>query len=829
MDIKQFELSADQLWQHTDPALFPASTEELEPLDRVIGQERAVRSIDFGVAIESYGYNIFAVGPPGSGRTTAARNFLTKRAETLPVPPEWCYVYNFEDPRRPNALRLPPGRAFDLRDAMDELVDQLRREIPRAFESEHYEERRREIIMEMQRRQQALYEELERYLRERGFALIRTQMGLNIAPLIDGAPITGEEYQKLPQEVKERFESYRPQLQEAFDRTMRQARELDREARQAIEALNNDVAGFVVDNALTDLQEQYAECPEVLEYLKAVRQDVVDNVENFVQPQEEQAPMPLPFLRRAVGEGWFTRYKVNVLADARDREHAPVVIEDNPTYHNLIGRIEHRAEFGAMVTDFTQIRSGALHRANGGYLVMEAKNLLVNPLAWSALKRALHNREIKIEEMTQFWGLLATVSLEPEPIPLDVKVVLIGDELLYQLLYFYDEDFRELFKVKAEFTTHVKRDDQMAHDYAQFVGDLCRREKLRHFGPDAMARLYEEASRMSGDQQKVSTRFAPIADLVREASYWASHEGHTLVTADDVCRAVEERIYRLSLIHERFVENIIDGVHFIDTEGAVVGQVNGLSVMQSAEYMFGMPSRITARTFLGKAGVISIDREVKMSGPIHDKGQLILASYLSSRFAQKRSLSMSATITFEQLYSGVEGDSASSTELYALLSALSGYPIKQNLAVTGSVNQFGEVQPIGGVNAKIEGFFSVCKERGLTGDQGVLIPKANVRHLMLRDEVRQAVEKGQFHIYAVSTIEEGIELLTGVPAGTPDEEGNYPEGTVYHAVQAKLDEYAERMKEEGKEEKEEEAPAFGTQQEEEEEEPKDEGPDDGDE
>jgi lon-related putative ATP-dependent protease len=817
MDTKRFELSTDQLWHSTDPDIFPPSTAGLEPLSQVIGQERAMHSIGFGVEIDSQGYNIFAVGPPGSGRTTAVRRFLSQRAAELPVPREWCYVYNFEDQRRPNALSLPPGWGFALRDGMDELMEQLRREIPRAFEGEHFEQRRREIIMEMQQRQQQIYQELEQYLKERGFDLIRTQMGLNIAPVIDGKPISGEEYQQLPQEVKERFESYRPELQEQFDRTMRHARDLDREAKQAISEITNELAGFVVDNALADLLEQFADCPDVIEYLNAVRKDVVDNVEKFVSGSDEQQQQLPAFLQRGQGEAWFQRYKINVLAESRNREHAPVVIEDNPTYHNLIGRMEHRAEFGAMITDFTQIRDGALHRANGGYLVIGAKEILVNPLAWAALKRALRNREIKIEEMTQFWGVMATSSLEPEPIPLDVKVVIIGEEMIYQLLYIYDEDFRELFKVKAEFNIRVPRTEETARDYARFINDLCEREDLLHFGAEAVARLYDEAARLSGDQEKVTTRFAAMADLVRESSYWAKKAGHDLVTADDVRRAVGEQIYRLELNKQRYLENILDKVVFVDTEGAIVGQINGLSVMQSASYMFGMPSRITARTFMGRAGVISIDREVKMSGPIHDKGQLILAAYLSSRFAQKKALSMSATITFEQLYSGVEGDSASSTELYALLSTLSGYPIRQDLAVTGSVNQLGQVQPIGGVNAKIEGFFDICKARGLTGEQGVLIPTANIRHLMLRDDVRHAVDAGQFRILAVSTIEEGIELLTGTPAGELDEDGNYPEGTVYAAVQARLDQYAQQMEEEKEKDEKKEPASFGTRREDEEE------------
>jgi lon-related putative ATP-dependent protease len=795
--MSDIELRQEQLRKRTDPSTLDFdTTEELPALDEVIGQERAVRSIDFGVDIPSPGYNIYAMGPVGSGRTTAVRKFLTRQAQERPVPAEWCYVYNFEDRRRPRALRLPPHRASVLRHQMDELVQQLQQEIPRAFEGEHYEQHRRDIMTRIQERQQELYHGLEQYLNERGFALIRSQVGLAIAPIIEGQVLTGEDYQKLDPETRKKFEAYRPELQEQFDKTMRQARDLDREARQAIENINEELAGFVVDGLLEDIRDNFRGCDDVQRYLDAVRQDVVDNVERFTAPPEQEGQQNImAMLRQPQSERGLERYQVNVLAATDDGEHAPVIFEDNPTYHNLIGRIEHRAEFGAMITDFNQIRAGALHRANGGYLVVEAKKLLVNPLAWDGLKRALRSHEIKIEDMAQFYGMVATVSLEPEPIPLDVKVVIIGDAYIYQLLYIYDEDFRELFKVQAEFTPDMPRNAQNAHDYGRFVADVVRRENLRHFDRTAMARLLDETARLADDQEKITTRFAASADLVRESSFWASRAGRDLVTAEDVRRATDERRTQRDYIAQRYVERIMEGVMLIDTRDAVPGQINGLSVMQIADFQFGVPSRITARTFLGRAGVISIEREVKMSGPIHDKGQLILSSYLADRFAQRRPLSVSATLTFEQLYSGVEGDSASSTELYALLSALSGVPIKQGLAVTGSVNQAGQVQAIGGVNSKIEGFFNVCRAGGLTGDQGVLIPASNVRHLMLRDDVIEAVADGQFHIYAVSTIAQGIELLTGMPAGEPDEEGNYPEGTLYARVQAKLDEYAERMQE----------------------------------
>jgi len=810
VDKQSYELRPEQLRRKTDSSSFSfASTADLAPLQRIIGQPRALRAIDFGTDIADPGYNIFVVGAPGSGRTTVVRQFLQEQARERPVPAEWCYVYNFDDPRHPKAISLPPGRAAEFGREMDELLQQLQQELPRAFEGEYYEGRRRDIGLDLQRQQQELLQELERYLRERGFALIRSQMGLSIAPLKDGQVLSAENYDKLDPEEKKGFESHRGELQEQYDKTMRVMRDLDRQAKEKIEGIIKEISGFVVDHMLAEIRDKFADCPQVLTYLEAVHKDVVENPANFTASGEQEEAGPLNMLARSSREALLNRYKVNVIRADCTEGCAPVVMEDNPTYFNLVGRIEHRAEFGAMVTDFMQIRAGALHRANGGYLIVEAKDLLGNALAWEGLKRALKNRQIRIEDMSQFYGVVATVTLDPEPIPLDVKVAIIGDERLYELLYVYDEDFRELFKVKAEFSSIMPREPETDRDYAQFVGDVCRRENLRHFEPEAVAGVIEEASRMAEDQGRVTTRFAQVVDVIREASFWAGRAGRDVVSRADVKAAIDERLYRLNRSFERYVEAIQDGVVLIDTRGEVVGQVNGLSVATLANYEFGMPSRITAETFLGKAGVISIDREVKMSGPIHDKGQLILSSYLTARFAQQRSLTMSATLTFEQNYSGIEGDSASSTELYALLSRLSGKPIKQNLAVTGSVNQFGQVQAIGGVNAKIEGFFGVCKAMGLTGDQGVLIPRSNVRHLMLRDEVVDAVAAGQFHIYAVDRIEDGIEILTGVPAGTPNDQGDYPEGTIYGLVQQRLAQYAEAMKNEGGPEDEEEDEPLG--------------------
>lgn len=789
MDHAMLELLPDQVRRFTDPAQFAfQTTAELADLEKIIGQDRAVRAISFGVDIQSQGYNIFAVGPSGSGRTTAVRQFLDRRTVTHPLPREWCYVYNFADPRRPHAISLPLGQGLVLRKEMIELVDQLRLDIPRAFEGEVFEQRRREIVLDLQRKQQILLQELDIYLSQRGFSLIRSQTGMAIAPVIEGKVLSGEDYDKLKPEEKTKFEAFRPELQEQFDKTMRLTRQIDREGRKAIDQVTHDMAGFIVDQTLEELREKFKDLPAVLDYLSAVRSDAIENADNLlVGPEDEK---PSSFGPSAPRDSFLKRYQINVLANTPQGQNAPIVVEDNPTYSNLIGRIEHTAEFGTMVTDYTQIRAGALHHANGGYLIVDAKNLLSNTLAWDALKRSIRNRQVKIEEMAQYYGLVATASLEPEPIPLDVKVVIIGDEQVYDLLYTYDEEFKDLFKVKAQFVSQIQLNTQTAQDYAQFIGTLCRQENLRHFNSHAVSYIIDEAARLVEDQRRISTRLSQVADLIRESSFWAEKAGHDVVQVDDVRSTTQERTYRRNYAAERYREVILDGVMLVQVTGErKIGQINGLSVIQAASYEFGIPSRVTAKTYIGRSGIVSIDREVKMSGPIHDKGQLILSAYLSGRFAQRHPLSISASLAFEQLYSGVEGDSASSTELYALLSSLAELPIRQDLAVTGSVNQFGTVQAIGGVNAKIEGFYDLCCARGLTGTQGVMIPASNVRHLMLREDIVQSVGNGQFHIYAVSTIEEGIELLTGVAAGELDSEGHYPEGSLYSRIEAKLEAY----------------------------------------
>lgn len=790
------ELSPHQLNHACPPGIFEfQSTAELPPLEEVVGQDRATRAIEFGIDITSEGYNIFALGPTGAGKTTVIHQFLQRKASTQPVPNDWCYVNSFDDPGRPRAVSLPPGRGCTFRDNMRELVDKLRADMVRAFESDHHEQRKKDIIREIQEQQAAAFAELESYLNERSFALVRTPTGLAIAPMMDGKPLPAEEYTALDAETKEHFEAHRGNLEEQMGMTMRQVRDRDREIKTRVDHLDHELAQFVVGDHLKELRDKYADCESVLRYLEEVEKDIVHNASYFLAPPEQPQPTPHPTAVPLFTESTpLRRYEVNLLVNNCLSEGAPVVVETNPAYHNLIGRIEHRVEFGAMVTHFTMIKAGALHRANGGYLVLEAKRLLSNPLAWDALKRAVSNREIRIEEMGEALRTITSATLEPKPIPLDVKVILIGDPELYYLLYDLDQDFRELFKVKADFETRMERNRQTIRRYALFIGERCRQENLRHFDPTGVARVVEYGSQLVEDQDKLSTRFADIANIVRESAYWATRNDHEWVTSNDVQRALDERTHRSNRVEEYILEATQRGFLFVDTTGEVVGQVNGLSILTVGDYEFGKPSRISATTFMGKAGLVNIDREVKMTGPIHDKGALILTGYLGGKYAQQKPLSLSASVVFEQAYEGVEGDSASSTELYALLSSLSGIPIRQGIAVTGSVNQRGEIQPVGGVTRKIEGFFDVCKRKGLTGEQGAIIPAANVKNLMLRGDVVSAVEGGQFHVYPVLTVDEGISVLTNCEAGEIQEDGAYPEGTINFLVIERLNRLAEESK-----------------------------------
>jgi predicted ATP-dependent protease len=773
------------------------STADLEELTEIIGQERATRAIEFGLDIPYYGYNIYALGPAGAGKTTTITKYLERKASTRTASNDWGYVNNFATPDEPRALRLPPGGGCALRDAFNRLLGELHDALPKAFESKNYEEHRKDLVQELDDRRQALIKGMEEFAKERAFTIVQTPMGLLFAPLIDGKAATREQYENLPEEQREELETHEPVLRERMEKTLREIKDVNEEAMSRLQNLDREIAGATIGPGFDELQAQYVDWEEITEYLQQVREHIVQHVDRYKSTgpdQKDGEGQPPTRLLFGTPESPFEHYKINVVVDHKDEAGAPVVVETNPTYYNLIGRIEHRAQFGTLVTDYSQIKGGSLLRANGGYLVVDARALLRQPLAYEALKRSLRHQEVKIEELGQQVSLIATSGLSPQPISLDVKVVLIGDPYTYYLLYAYDDEFQKLFKVRADFASQMDWDQDNIVEVARFIGTRCVEEELPPFDLTGVAKVVEYSGRLVEDQRKLTTRFAHVADIVREAAYWAQEVGHDMVCDSDVQKAIDERRYRSSLVEERVREAILNDTIMVDVTGAKAGQVNGLAVLSLGDYAFGKPSRITAKTFLGQRGVINIEREAKLSGRVHDKGVLIIGGYLGGKYAQDKPLSLSATITFEQNYDGVEGDSASSTEVYALLSALSGLPINQGIAVTGSVNQHGEIQAIGGATAKIEGFFDVCREKGLTGDQGVIIPVANVPNLMLREDVIRAVEKGQFHIYPARTIDEGISILTGVPAGTPDDNGRFPEGTVNRLVDDALRQLAMRLK-----------------------------------
>ncbi|HSO24786.1 MAG TPA: ATP-binding protein, partial [Chondromyces sp.] len=772
------------------------STEEIPDLEQVIGQERAVRALSFGLDISSPGYHTFALGPVGTGKATVIKRLLERQARQRPAPDDWCYVNNFDDQEKPRAIRLPAGRGCELRDAMDRLVEELQVEIPRAFEGEQYQKESERIQSELQKSQARVIQELNEATEKERFRLVQTPQGLALVPVKDGEVVGPDEFKELPEEERERLEAKQEELQKDVMTTVRDIQRRQRETKDRMRELDRQVVEFAVAHLVTEVEEQFADHPKVLDFISSVRSDILDQVEQLksLRQSEEaqQQQLPMALMAGANQKPGFDHYRVNLVVDNCDTEGAPVIRERNPTEQNLVGRVEHEARFGALTTSFRMLRSGALHRANGGFLLVEARDLLLRPFAWPTLKRALKNRLVKIESMMDDLRVITTRTLEPEPIPLDVKVVLTGDPMLYYMLYNLDDEFRELFKVKADFAVDTGWDDDVLGQYARFVARACREEGLRHFDRSAVARLVEHSSRRAADREKLATKFDELLDVVRESAYWSNHNGAELVTAEDVERAIDEKIHRSNRIEERLREMIDNGTLLIDTTGEVVGQVNGLSVMALGDYAFGRPTRITARSHLGSAGVVHIDREIKLGGRIHNKGALILAGYLGGHFASEVPLALSASLTFEQSYQEIEGDSASSAELYALLSSLSNLPLRQDIAVTGSVNQQGQIQAIGGVNEKIEGYFEVCRTRGLTGVQGVMIPQSNVRNLMLRSEVVEAVRNGLFHVWAASTVDEGISLLTGRPAGSRGDDGEFPEGTVNHAVESRLRELARR-------------------------------------
>lgn len=798
-----FEVPLEQLAWRCDPSLLPfACTADMTPLEDFVGQERAMRAIEFGLGVNKPGFNIFVTGLTGTGKTSIIKAFLKKVTveksppeKNSPFPEDWCYVYNFSDSDRPQALNIRRGWGKILKRDMEVLIQTLQREAKKTFESEDFGRQRQVITEGIQKQQQEIMDALVEEAQKSGFTLRFSPSGMALIPLKQGKPMQEEEYLSLPAEERKALEEKRSAIEKSVEESLREAKKLDREIAVKLEALDQRAGEHLVRIPLSELKEKYQGYPKVISYLDAVRDHIMKNLNRFKGGDGAQAAGPFAMLQPSEPPADpFLPYRVNVFVDNSDTQGPPIVIETNPTYHNLFGVVEKRPIMGGYVTDFTMIKAGSMSRANGGYLVLYDRDVLANPGVWEALKRVIKNRELCIEEPAAFFGWIPPQGIRPDPIPADGKVIIIGDPMLYHYLSTTDPDFRETFKVKADFDYEIDRSKDNITAYACFISAYCQREGLHHFDASGVASIIEYGARLVEDQKKLSTRFSDIVDVLIESNYWAEKAGSDLVTAEHVEKALEEKAFRLNLIEKRIQEMIAQGTLLVDVTGSVVGQVNGLAIYQLGDFSFGKPSRITAKTFLGRSGIINLEREAKLSGKTHDKGVLILSGYLGAKYAQDRPLSLSASLCFEQSYEGVDGDSASSTELYAVLSSLSGIPLKQGIAVTGSVNQNGEIQAIGGINRKVEGFFDVCRLKGLTGEQGVLVPRSNVRNLMLRRDVVEAVEQGKFHIYAVGAIDEGIEILTGVPGGQRDKKGHYPASSVNGLVEKQLREYAERLK-----------------------------------
>jgi len=799
--ITRFEVPADKLAWHCDLSFLPFTcTADMTPLEDFIGQDRAIRAIEFGLGVNKPGFNIFVTGLTGTGKTSIIKAFLKKITSATaapadaPVPEDWCYVYNFSDPDRPQALKIRRGFGKALKNDMEQLIQNLQREAKKLFESDDFAHQRQALIEQLQKKQQEMMEGLMEQANRAGLALRMTPSGIMLLPTKDGKPMQEADYLALPAAEKKQLEERRSEIEKQVEDTLRDGKKLEREIAARLETVETEAADYLVRNPMTELKEKYRDYPRVMAYLDGVREHILKNLQRF---KGEAASPAGPMAGLSFGEppgDPFLPYRVNVFVDNSETQGPPIIVETNPTYHNLFGVIEKKPIMGGYTTDFTLIKAGSISKANGGFLVLYDREVLANAGCWEALQRVIKNRELRIEEPGTFFGFVPPQGLRPEPIPTDTKVIMIGDPSLYRALATVDPDFRETFKVKADFNFEVDRTQENLTAFACFISDYCKREGIRHFDTDGVARVIEQCARQVEDQHKLSTRFSDMVDLLIESDYWAGKENAELISGKHVERALVEKTFRLNLIEKRLQELIAEGTLLVDVAGAAVGQVNGLAVYQMGDFSFGKPSRITTKTFMGRGGLVNIERESKMSGKSHDKGVLILGGYLGGKYAQQSPLSLSSTICFEQSYDGVDGDSASSTELYAILSSLAEVPIKQGIAVTGSVNQNGEVQAIGGVNFKIEGHFDICRLKGLNGEQGVMIPQANVRNLMLRPDVVEAVKAGQFHIYSVRSIDDGIEVLTGVAAGSLQADGKYPEGTINALVQKKLQQFTELQK-----------------------------------
>lgn len=794
---KNARVVSDKLKKHVDASQFDfTTTDQLDALTSIVGQERGRTVMNFGLNMNQEGYNVYVSGISGTGKTSFTKSIVSDFAKREVTLYDWCYVYNFnENNYRPKVLQVPAGKGKSLQQDMEGFMKEIEEELPGAFSEENYQKDRNAIIQAYKEETNQKMDTLNDFAAEYNFQIKQTSSGMVTIPLKDGQQLGEEAYKQLPEEERKEIERKSYIVQEKIMGFSDELKELEKKYKKELEKLDQQVAEAIVRNHLSELEERYEDCPEIINYLKDVQTDIVDNIQDFLPKAEQESSNPMQAMRQQQQQKQYKiKYKVNVMVDNSQTEGKPVVEADNPTYYNLLGKVEYVNQMGVMSTDFTRIKPGFLHQANGGYLIIQVRDILTNAYVWEGLKRALKHQQIQIENIGEQTGLVAMSSIKPDPIPLDVKVVLIGNRDIYQLLYRYDEDFRKLFKVKADFDIEMDADEENIQGLTRFIHSQCEANDLHAFDREAVARVVEYTMRLTNHQEKLSTRFNQIVEILYEANTWASLEQSSIIKAGHVKKAIAENEYRHNLFEEKMQEQIIDGDILISTEGEAVGQVNGLAVYTSGQYNFGKPTRITATTFTGQKGIINIERESKMSGSIHNKGVYILGGYLGETFAQANRLTVTAHIAFEQSYGGVDGDSASSTELYAILSSLADVPIDQEIAVTGSVNQKGDIQPIGGVNEKIEGFFSVCKQKGFTGNQGVIIPEQNVKNLMLKDEVIAAVQEEKFHIYAVRHIIEGIGILTNWPVDEKDEAGEYTSNSVYGKVKNQLVSYAAMTK-----------------------------------
>lgn len=768
------------------------TTDEVEPFEGIIGQERAIKAFEFGLNVKMKGYNIYVAGPSGSGKTTYAKQSAQKKAREEKVPYDWCYVYNFDDPRSPLSLRFDPGVGRQFRDDMNELISFFKTELSKAFASEDYDRQKTDLSRTYDDKRDELIKRLDNVAADNGFSLKTSSSGIIFQPVVNGQLIDEESYDSLEEDVKEGINERLEEMQDDVNSIMRDIKGVDKEYKQKMDDLDYKIGMFAIGHYVSSLQEKYQNSERVIKYLEAVQEDVLENIDQFAENEpDEEDPIAalIPKIGGVKTEDATLKYRVNLIVDNSKTEGAPVIVDYNPTYYNLVGEVEYDNEYGNLTTDFMKIKAGLMHKANGGYLIVQAQDLLSNVQAWEALRRIIKTREITIENLRDQIGAITVTTLKPEPIPADVKVILIGGAYYYELLRGYDDDFSKLFKIRADFDYEMDRSDENVYKIAGFISRFSKNENTAPFDSSAVTAVIEYASRIVESQKKISTRFNLISEILAESATWAMMDNAKVITAEYVKKASSEREYRLAMYQEKMNELLDDDTVMIATDGKFVGKINGLAVLDMGDYVFGSPTRITATTYMGKSGIVNIEKEAEMSGPTHNKGVQIITGYLGSMYAQNMPLSLSCRIAFEQNYNGIDGDSASSTELYCILSSLSGIPVDQSLAVTGSVNQCGEIQAIGGVTYKIEGYFDLCNRRGLTGRQGVVIPVSNIKDLVLKDEVIEAVKNGMFHIYPVSTIDEGIEILLGTEAGVKDENGEYPPESVHGRVMAKLREF----------------------------------------